>query len=137
MSYCGTGCLWGRRILAGFLTWLIPFLASLPFYSPTGTLLVGPMLFDSVMVVVGSLTAAVLMIWFFQVVHAGYTREAVITGVVWFIMNWILDLLVLVGLLGMPLSEYIPNVGLGYLMIPIIVIAAGIIAERAVAGKSG
>ena len=126
-----TSSLWGRRLTAGLLTWLIPFLASIPFYSADGTLVIGQMLFKSLMIVIGSLTAAILMVWFFSIVPGSYAREALITGIVWLAMNWALDLVVLVRMLGMSPAEYATGIGLRYLVIPAMVIPAGIIADRA------
>ncbi len=128
--------IWRRRLIAGFLTWLIPFIASVPFYDKSGTLLIDYVLFKSIMVVVGGVSAAILMVWFFRLVTKTFTREAVITGFVWLIMNWVLDLIVIVGVLRMSPITYTIEIGLGYLMIPAIVIAAGIIADNAVAGKN-
>jgi hypothetical protein len=127
-----TGTLWGRRLLAGLLSWLIPFLVSVPFYGRDGTLLIDQMLFKSLMIVVGSITAAVLMVWFFSIVTAAYAREAMITGGIWLMMNWILDIAVLIGLLDMTPWEYGAGIGLRYLVIPAMVIPAGIIADHAV-----
>ncbi|HII98082.1 MAG TPA: hypothetical protein HA272_02165 [Methanoregula sp.] len=127
-----TGSLWRRRLIAGFLTWLIPFLISIPFFGMDRTLVVDQMLFKSLMIVVGSLTAAILLVWFFAVVPGSFAREAAITGAVWLAMNWALDLVVLVGLMGMPPCDYATGIGLRYLVIPAMVIPAGIIADMAV-----
>lgn len=132
-----TESLWGRRITAGVLTWLIPFLVAIPFYSKDGSLLIDTSLFKSLMIVVSSLVAAVLIVWFFRTVKAGYTHEAVATGITWLVLNWILDLIVLVGILGMALPDYVAQIGLRYLMIPAIVIAAGIVADEAVRCGAG
>jgi len=70
MSFTGT--LWGRRILAGFLTWLVPFLVSVPFYAGNGKLLIDFALFKSLMVITGSVTAGILIVWFFSAVK-GYS----------------------------------------------------------------
>lgn len=86
------------------------------------------------MVVTGSVTAEILMVWFFSVVNVSFTREAVITGILWLVMNWVLDLVVLVRLLGMTPSDY-ARIGLGYLVIPVMVISAMIIADRALASE--
>jgi len=59
-----------------------------------------------------------------------WTREAIVTGIVWLLANWILDLIVLVGLLGMALLDYAAQIGLRYLVIPAMVIAAGIVADE-------
>lgn len=60
-----------------------------------------------------------------------YTREAVITGLVLLVINWALDVVVLVELLGMPAGDYITQIGIRYLIIPAIAIATGIVADDA------
>jgi hypothetical protein len=103
--------LWHRRMIAGFLTWIIPFLVAVPFYSPGGSLAIDPALFKSIMIVVATLAASLLMIWFFCVVSGSLAREVIITGMIWLIMNWALDLIVIIGMLGMPVADYIPQIG--------------------------
>ena len=129
------GNIWIRRLGTGLLTWLVPFLVAIPFYSGDGTLLTDTALFKSAMIVVSCITAAGLMIWFFSRATPPYAREAVITGMLWLFMNWGIDLLVLVGLLGMPPSEYVTQIGVRYLMIPTMVITAGVIADHAIDRK--
>jgi len=65
-----------------------------------------------------------------------WTREAIVTGMVWLLANWILDLIVLVGLLGMTLPDYATQIGLRYLVIPVMVIAAGVVAEEGMRRKT-
>jgi hypothetical protein len=120
-----------RRLIAALLSWLVPFLIAVPFYGKNGNLLIDLWLFKSIMIVVATITAAILMVWFFRAVTTAYTREAVITGLVWLVVNWVLDIIVLVGLLGMAPPGCIIRLGLYYLMIPAMVIAAGIIADGA------
>jgi hypothetical protein len=128
--------IWRRRLIAGILTWLIPFMISVPFYDRNGTLMIDFVLFKSIMIVVGGVTAAVLMVWFFRTVKTAFTKEAAITGVVWLVTNWMLDAIVIVGLLHMAPFTYAAEIGLGYLMIPAIVIAAGMIADTAIETKN-
>jgi hypothetical protein len=92
------------------------------------------MLFKSLMIVVASITAAALMIWFFSLVPASYAREAVITGIIWLAINWALYLIILIGILGMVPWDYLIQIGLRYLMMPAMVIATGIVADH-VRGK--
>jgi hypothetical protein len=136
MSSGITNSLWGRRLLAGFLTWLIPFIVAIPFYGRDGALLIDTMLFKSLMIVVASITSAAIMVWFFSLVTTSYAREALITGTVWLVMNWALDLVILVGLLGMAPLDYILQIGLRYIMIPAMVLAAGIVADHAMCRKN-
>ena len=123
--------IWRRRLTGAFLSWLVPFAAAIPFYGPGG-LLIDIHLFKSIMIVIGSITAAILIVWCFRTIHTNYTREAVVTGILWLLANWALDLAVLVGLLGTPLPDYAGQIGLRYLMIPVMVIVAGIVADEAV-----
>jgi hypothetical protein len=83
------------------------------------------------MIVVATITAAILMVWFFRAVTTACTRKAVITGLLWLVVNGVLDIIVLVGLLGMAPFDYVNRIGLRYLMIPAMVIAAGIIVDDA------
>ena len=124
-----------RRLIGAFLTWLVPFLAAIPFYGPGG-LVIDQQLFKSIMIVVGSITAAILIVWCFRPVENNFTREAIVTGIVWLLANWILDLIVLVGLLGMALPDYATQIGLRYIVIPAMVIVAGIVADEAVKRES-
>ncbi|MDD1686244.1 hypothetical protein [Methanoregula sp.] len=128
--------IWRRRLIGAFLTWLIPFVCAIPFYGKDG-LLIDQQLFKSLMIVVGSITAAILIIWCFRPVEKNYTREAVVTGMVWLLANWVLDLIVLVGLLGMTLPDYAAQIGLRYLVIPAMVIAAGVVADEAGKTRTG
>jgi hypothetical protein len=122
---------WGRRLTAGLLSWLVPFLAAVPFYSGTGELLVDVSLFKSVMVVIGSATAAILLIWYFRKIGSGYAREGMVMGLFLLAVNYLLDLIVLVGLMQMPLWDYTTKIGISYLVIPVFAITVGIVAEGA------
>jgi hypothetical protein len=124
-----------RRLFSGFVIWLVPFCFAFLFYGPGGTLLIDLMLFKSIMIVVASVTAAVMLVWYFQVVRAGYTIDAILTGVLWLVENWALDIIVLVGVFGMPSGQYFTETGIRYLMIPAIVIATGMVADGAVRKK--
>ena len=123
--------IWRRRLIGAFLTWLIPFVCAIPFYGKDG-LMIDIQLFKSIMIVIGSITAAILIVWCFRSVETSYTREAIITGITWLLANWILDLIVLVGMLGTALPDYATQIGLRYLVIPAMVITAGVVADEAV-----
>ena len=89
-------------------------------------------------IVIASVTAVILTIGvFFRGVRAGYTREAVITGFVWLMCSWVLDLIIVVTLPGIPLPDHAVQIGLLYPMVPAIVNAAGAVADDAVRGDSG
>lgn len=63
---------WGRRLIAALLTWFVPFLSAVPFYGKNGIHLIDPGLFKSIMIVVATITAAILMVWFFREIKSGF-----------------------------------------------------------------
>src|SRR5512136_869481 len=100
-----------KNVLYGFLAWLIPFLASLFFYSKEG-LTIDIFLFKSIMIVVGSISAAILLVLYFKEIRGAYLKEGIIVGVVWFGINILLDLLILIPISGMSIADYFPRIGI-------------------------
>jgi hypothetical protein len=109
----------------GFLSWLIPFLSSFLFYTREGELTIDIFLFKSIMIVVGSVTAAFLLIFYFKTINADYLKEGAILGLTWFGINILLDLLVLIPMSGMSLGDYFAQIGLRYVVIPVMCITVG------------
>jgi hypothetical protein len=114
----------------GFITWLIPFVASFGFYDRAGNLNVSYGMFKSVMVVVSSITGMYLLNQHMKLIQSNFMREGLITGIAWLMINYVLDLLVLVPMAGMTLVEYFTTIGLGYLQIPVICTFVGMILKR-------
>ena len=114
-----------RNIFFGFLAWLIPFVASFFFYSKEGGLTVDIFLFKSIMIVVGSISAAFLLVSYFKKINIGYLREGIIVGLTWFGINIFLDFLVLIPMSGMSLVDYFMQIGIRYLVIPVMCIMVG------------
>jgi len=98
---------WFRRFADAFLIWFDPFIIFFPFYGKDNTLIIGLPLYMSLMVVVTAVVAAILVVWFFRSVRTGYTREAIVTGIFWLVTNWVLDLIMVVGMEGMNLPDYV------------------------------
>ena len=115
-----------RNVLYGFLSWLIPFVSAFFFYSGKGELTIDIFLFKSIMIVVGSVSGAFLLILYFKRVHEDYLKEGVVLGVAWFGINIFLDLLVLIPMSGMSFSEYFVQIGIRYLVIPVMAIMVGV-----------
>ena len=114
----------------GFVSWLVPFVAAFMFYSQEGQLLVDVSFFKSVMAVVGSLTGAVLLVLYFGKVKEKYLNEGILAGVVFFVMNLVLDLLVLVPMAKMNIGDYFLQIGLMYLVILIMGASMGYALEK-------
>jgi len=114
-----------RLIGFGVLSWLVPFLASVLFYGPGGTLLVGENLFKSLMIVIGAGVGALLLVLYFRRVKERAVCEAWVLGVSWLAINWVLDLIVLLPFSGQTPVEYFADIGLRYLMILFMALAVG------------
>ncbi len=114
-----------RNILYGFLAWLIPFVTSIFFYTREGVLTIDVFLFKTIMIVVGSTSAAFLLISYFKKIDTRYLKEGIIVGLTWFGINILLDLLVLIPMSGMSVVDYFTQIGLRYLVMPVMSIMVG------------
>jgi hypothetical protein len=119
-----------RTTILGFLSWAIPFVASFAFVDRAGQWLIPYPLFKSIMVVVfGGLGTWFLVLAFRRTKPTRRTGLAL--GLYWLAINLVLDLIVLSPLTGMTVVSYMHDIGLRYLLIPIIATAIGAAAERA------
>lgn len=119
-----------KIIFYGFLTWLVPFVVSFFFFTPDRTLAIEEGLFKSIMIVVGSLTGALLLVRYFKNVTSGYARHGMIVGLVWLAVNLALDFLILIPMSHMEVGAYLSQIGLRYLTIPIMTIVVGYILAK-------
>ena len=119
-----------RNILYGFLAWLIPFVASIFFYTREGVLTIDVFLFKTIMIVIGSISVAFLLISYFKRINTEYLKEGIIVGVVWFAINILLDLLVLIPMTGISIVDYFPQIGLRYLVMPVMSIMVGTVLSN-------
>ncbi|HXW98540.1 MAG TPA: hypothetical protein VEI51_02325 [Methanomicrobiales archaeon] len=118
-----------RIIVSGFLAWLIPFLVSIPLY-PQGQPVLDLQVTKSILIVVGGLVGAFLALWYLREVKIGFTREGAVLGTAWFAINCALDILVLVMLMhGMDLASWAGQIGIRYLLMPIMTTAMGAAAD--------
>ncbi|WP_406655931.1 hypothetical protein V7O62_08795 [Methanolobus sp. ZRKC2] len=121
---------YSRNILYGFLSWLIPLVASFFFYTSEGELTIDIFLFKSIMIVVGSITASILLISYFKKIYSDFLKEGIILGLVWFFINILMDLIVLVQMWDMPFEDYFTQIGLRYVVIPVMCITVGAALEN-------
>jgi len=86
-------------------------------------------LIKSIMIVLSSVFGAFLLIIYFRKIDLNFLREGVSIGVSWFVINCILDILVLLPFTGMSLTTWFAQIGMRYLMIPVMSISMGYIVE--------
>ena len=109
----------------GFLAWLIPFVTAFFFYTREGKLNIDIFLFKTIMIIVGSAAGAILLVSYFKKVISDYLKEGIRVGFAWFAINILLDILVLIPMSGMSISDYFMQIGLRYLVMPVMSIAVG------------
>ena len=119
-----------RNILYGILAWLIPFVSAFFFYSKEGGLIIDIFFFKTIMIVVGSIVGAFLLVSYFKRISANYLMEGIILGITWFIINVVLDMLILIPMSGMALPDYFAQIGLRYLVMPVMSIMVGAALEN-------
>jgi hypothetical protein len=116
-----------KIVFLGFLLWLICMVIAVIVWPLHASQF---MLFKSIMVVSGAIVGMSLLAYYFKKVKTNYIREGVVVGVIWFVVNIVLDLIVLVGMLKTPLIEYLISPGVGYLCMPAMSIGVGFILSR-------
>jgi hypothetical protein len=119
-----------KALIFGFLTWLLPFIFSFFLYSREGELLINMDVFKSMMVVVSMTIAIIFLVKYFKNVKGNYLRNGGYLGLIWFVINLLLDIVILLPLSGMPMQEYVNQIAIRYLAIPVVTIGFGYILEK-------
>jgi hypothetical protein len=84
----------------------------------------------SVLIIIGATVGALLALWYLKDIKADFVREGAVLGIAWFIINTALDILVLVYLLqGMDLATWAGQIGIRYLLMPVMTTAMGAAME--------
>jgi len=117
-----------KIIIFGVLTWMIPFLVSV-FLFPVH--LTQRPLFESVMAVVVTLCAVVFAGLYLGNVESGYLTQGIVIGLTWMVINVLIDLpLFSTGPMAMPLGDYVNDIGLTYLIIPVVSVGFGWLLDK-------
>lgn len=119
-----------RTTLLGIASWAIPFVLSFLFFDRTGRLVIAQPLFKSLMVVVGGASGAALLTAAFRRTPPTFASGLAL-GAYWLAINVALDLATLVALMHMAFDLYFVDIGLRYLLLPVMGGAMGAVATRA------
>lgn len=113
-----------KLILFGVWIWLIPFVIAFFIFSLQES---NPALFDTIMSITLAGAAVYLSARYLKALDGNYLNAGILAGIVWMIVNIVIDLPFFVfGILSkMPLSAYLSDIGLGYLVIPVIAAGCG------------
>ncbi len=118
-----------KIILYGFLVWLIPFAVSFIIF-PLKTSM--RPLFESIMPLVLSIVVIILSYYFLKNLSSNFIKEGFLIGIVWYIVNIVLDLSMFMPASPMQMSfaNYMMDIGLTYVMIPVITLGMGFMAHN-------
>ena len=107
-------------LLYGFMIWAFPFIVAVAIF---------PLrqderpLFESIMPVAVALVTVAGAYMYFKPVRENHLREGIIFGLAAFLLNIGIDLLMFSwGPMKMSFSDYMKDIGITYLMIPVIII---------------
>jgi len=117
---------YAKITLFGLVIWLIPFLVGFLFVDQEGNFIISETFFKSIMIVIGSIVGVILAVKYFKGIKANFIKEGIILGIVWLIINWIIDLIMVsIGFFPMTIGKYFTDIGLRYLSMPIFTIGLG------------
>ena len=112
-----------RALLYGLVVWVVPFVLSMLLFPLKRA---GSPLFESAMAVIVAAVAAGMALIYFRRIHHRYLREGLLLGLAWLAISIAIDLpLMLFPPISMSAGQYFADIGLTYLMIPIISTAIG------------
>jgi uncharacterized membrane protein YpjA len=116
-----------RKIGYGFIVWVVPYVSAIPLL---GLMESDQIFFKTLMIVIGGLVGAICAALYFIKVEKDYLKEGVWLGVVWLLVNWLLDFVALLPLSKMPYLQYFKEIGLRYLVMPAMTIPLGYVLSR-------
>lgn len=118
-----------KIILYGVLVWLIPFAVSFIVFPLRTTM---RPLFESIMPLVLSIVVITLAYYYIKNLDSNFVKEGFIIGISWYIINIAMDLFLFMPASPMHMSfvDYMMDIGLTYVMIPVITIGMGFMADN-------
>lgn len=116
-----------QALLYGVAVWAVPFIAAM---------LIFPLreserpLFESIMPVVVTFSVVIFGVTYLTKADKNYMRESVLIGIIWLVISLLIDLLIFMwGPMKMSIADYMKDIGVTYLMIPIITTGLGKVLE--------
>ncbi len=114
-----------NSLFFGFLIWIIVFVVAIAIFPLRES---NRPLFESIMPVALAACVTFVSVIYFSKVTAEPVREGIILGVTWLVLNLALDKLMFSwGPMKMTITEYLSDIGVTYLMIPIIPLGMGVV----------
>jgi uncharacterized membrane protein YpjA len=122
-----------RELLFAFLAWLMPFAASFAIFPLKKSHLP---LFESLIAVILAASTVALGCLYFRRVSRGFQAQGLKIGLFWMAANWALDAPMFgYGPMKISLAQYVMDIGVTYLMIPVITLGLGTVATAVTEGR--
>jgi hypothetical protein len=121
-----------KIVIFGFFVWLIPFLVSFVVFPLKATM---RPLFESIMPLILTIVVITLAYYYLKNIDDNYVKEGVLIGIIWFIINIAIDLFMFLppSPMQMSFADYMMDIGLTYVIIPVITIGMGLMADNKMA----
>ncbi len=116
-----------NALIYGFLLWIVPFIISIAIFPFKKT---EPFLFDSLMTVISVATIVILSTLYFKKTE-GNLKEGIFLGLLFLAISLSFDYFMFIwGPIKMSVPAYIKEIGIAYLVYPIITIGYGYLLGR-------
>lgn len=116
-----------KKLLYGFLIWLIPFITAFLIFPIRES---NRPLFESIMPVVITASVVFFTYHYFKKLDNNFVKEGVLLGIIWLAISFVIDLVMFMqGPMKILFSDYVMDIGLTYLIIPIITIWFGYLTK--------
>ncbi|MBU1617362.1 MAG: hypothetical protein KKF06_06305, partial [Candidatus Margulisbacteria bacterium] len=77
-----------RKIGYGLIVWAVPYISAIPLL---GLMESDQIFFKTLMIVIGGITSAVCIVLYFNKVEKDYLKEGIWLGIIWLVVNWLMD----------------------------------------------
>ncbi|MCJ7776749.1 MAG: hypothetical protein MUP16_00295 [Sedimentisphaerales bacterium] len=117
-----------KILLYGFLVWAVPFVTSVLIFPLKSS---NRALWESIMPNVIAITTVVFAVLYLRRLQKNFLRDAISAGVIWLGVSLTLDLLLFMeGPMKMTFIDYMSDIGLTYVMVPVITTGFGYLLEK-------
>jgi hypothetical protein len=125
---------WGKAIIYGVLVWLVPFVVAFLIFPIHAS---ARPLFESIMAVAVCVTSVAFGILYLKHVTKKIVKEGIQLGILWFIIPVLIDapLMLFGGPMKMSILEYMADIGVTYICIPVITWGLSVAYSKATNGN--
>ncbi|MBM4174826.1 MAG: hypothetical protein FJ213_01430 [Ignavibacteria bacterium] len=115
-------------LLYALAVWVIPFVVAMFIFPIRES---NRPLFESIMPVAVCAAVVIFSILYFKKVETNSLKEGILLGLIFFLVSFIIDLSMFMwGPMKMTFGEYLSDIGITYLLMPVITIGFGFLLQK-------